>query len=184
MGWVGRIGSGIQRLRESGIGSGIRGLHAGIRGVQCRDPRDGCRHPTAKCRGQRVQCRDPRDGCRDPTAESVCAPSPHAAASLGFEANTPFLFGLGNLPGAESIGLFANEPANALSLPTWAIHFSSVFEWLFAMQVRPDTGCAEWRGVRSGGECGVAGSAGQVRGLGAAGESGGRGVCGESRGEG
>ena len=27
------------------------------------------------------------------------------------------------------------EPENALSVPTWAIHFSSVFEWMFAMRL-------------------------------------------------
>ncbi len=27
------------------------------------------------------------------------------------------------------------EPENALSVPTWAIHFSSVFEWIFAMKL-------------------------------------------------
>jgi hypothetical protein len=50
------------------------------------------------------------------------------------EAHTPFLAGIGNLPASfiASLGLHA-EPVNALSIPTWAIHFSSVFEWVFAM---------------------------------------------------
>ena len=35
---------------------------------------------------------------------------------------------------AEAAGvLVREEPANALSLPTWAIHVSSVIEWVAAM---------------------------------------------------
>lgn len=54
--------------------------------------------------------------------------------SIGFEQHSAFLFGLGNL-GSNPLDTLsvAAEPANALSIPTWAIHFSSVFEWLFAM---------------------------------------------------
>ena len=53
-----------------------------------------------------------------------------------FGAHDPFLFGAGALPDALTSGaLFALEPDNALSVPTWAIHFSSVFEWLFAMNL-------------------------------------------------
>jgi len=57
-----------------------------------------------------------------------------AGPALGLEQHTPFLGGLGNL-GENPLGAFAAaaEPENALSIPTWAIHFSSVFEWLFAM---------------------------------------------------
>jgi hypothetical protein len=54
--------------------------------------------------------------------------------SAGFEQHSAFLFGLGNLESNPLDALsVAAEPANALSIPTWAIHFSSVFEWLFAM---------------------------------------------------
>lgn len=54
--------------------------------------------------------------------------------AVGFEAHTPFLAGIGNLPASFISGLgFHAEPANALSIPTWAIHFSSVYEWMFAM---------------------------------------------------
>ncbi len=59
-----------------------------------------------------------------------------AGPSLGFEQHSAFLFGIGNLaenPLAGVLDGVHTEPANALSLPTWAIHFSSVFEWLFAM---------------------------------------------------
>lgn len=49
--------------------------------------------------------------------------------------HTPFLAGIGNLDGMyEQLPFVShNEPANALSIPTWAIHFSSVFEYMVAM---------------------------------------------------
>jgi len=79
----------------------------------------------------------------------VCA----SGTSLGFQADTPFFFGLGNLP-ADALGFMSNEPSNALSLPTWAIHFSSVFEWLFAMQLvwnfASVTGNEKWKGLTWG----------------------------------
>jgi len=44
-----------------------------------------------------------------------------------------------------------SEPVNALSIPTWAIHFSSVFEFLFAMGIIWDysktTGNEAWKGL-------------------------------------
>mmetsp|Transcript_3089 Transcript_3089/g.4382 ORF Transcript_3089/g.4382 Transcript_3089/m.4382 type:complete len:446 (-) Transcript_3089:336-1673(-) len=51
-----------------------------------------------------------------------------------FDAHTPFLAGIGNLD-LSTLNLAYEEPANALSIPTWAIHFSSVFEWIFAMRL-------------------------------------------------
>ena len=73
-----------------------------------------------------------------------------AGPQLGFEQHSAFLFGLGNLdanPLASIVSVNA-EPANALSIPTWAIHFSSVFEWLFAMgmvnQYAKATGNDKW----------------------------------------
>ena len=48
----------------------------------------------------------------------------------------------------------ATDPVNALSVPTWAIHFSSVFEWLFAMSViwrfSQVTGNEKWKGMTWG----------------------------------
>lgn len=47
-----------------------------------------------------------------------------------------------------------SEPANALSIPTWAIHSSSVFEWLFAMNLvwnfSENTGNEKWKGLTWG----------------------------------
>lgn len=83
----------------------------------------------------------------------VCA----SGTSLGFGAHSPFLFGLGDLPPdvVSSLPFVTHaEPANALSLPTWAIHFSSVFEWLFAMQLvwkyAEVTGNEKWKGLTWG----------------------------------
>jgi len=74
-----------------------------------------------------------------------------AGPTLGFEQHSAFLSGLGNLDANPLDGLLgvAMEPANALSIPTWAIHFSSVFEWIFAMgmvnQYAKATGNDKWR---------------------------------------
>lgn len=83
----------------------------------------------------------------------ACALGP----SLGFERHSPFLFGLGDLPTDITTSLpwvIHNEPANALSIPTWAIHFSSVIEYLFAMnlvwQFAESTNNPTWKGLTWG----------------------------------
>ncbi|CAN4127448.1 unnamed protein product [Withania somnifera] len=47
-----------------------------------------------------------------------------------------------------------NEPSNALSLPTWVIHVSSVVEWITAMalvwQYGEKSGNASWKGLSWG----------------------------------
>lgn len=47
-----------------------------------------------------------------------------------------------------------SEPANALSLPTWAIHVSSVVEWITAMalvwQYGEKSGFESWKGLSWG----------------------------------
>ena len=61
-----------------------------------------------------------------------------AGPTLGFEGHSAFLFGAGNLDAAtvSSLPWVSHvEPANGLSIPTWAIHYSSVFEYLFAMSL-------------------------------------------------
>jgi len=77
--------------------------------------------------------------------------------SMGFEQHSAFLFGAGNLGENPLAGVFDSvraEPINALSIPTWAIHFSSVFEWLFAMgfvsQYAQATGNERWRWLTYG----------------------------------
>jgi hypothetical protein len=76
---------------------------------------------------------------------------------IGFEQHSAFFFGLGNLESnpLEGILPFARaEPVNALSIPTWAIHFSSVFEWLFAMGMvwtyAKATGNEKWKWLTYG----------------------------------
>jgi hypothetical protein len=80
-----------------------------------------------------------------------------AGTSLGFEAHSPFLFGLGDLDAATTMGLpwvTHNEPVNALSIPTWGIHFSSVIEYVFAMslvwQYSKVTNNPTWKGLTWG----------------------------------
>ena len=77
--------------------------------------------------------------------------------SLGLGGHTPFLFGLGNLPSdwVQSLPFVTHaEPINALSIPTWAIHFSSVFEYLFAMNLvwnyAETTKNPSWKGLTWG----------------------------------
>eukprot|EP00559_Dactyliosolen_fragilissimus_P005900 CAMPEP_0184862384 /NCGR_PEP_ID=MMETSP0580-20130426/6855_1 /TAXON_ID=1118495 /ORGANISM="Dactyliosolen fragilissimus" /LENGTH=603 /DNA_ID=CAMNT_0027360229 /DNA_START=47 /DNA_END=1858 /DNA_ORIENTATION=- len=74
-----------------------------------------------------------------------------------FQAHSAFLFGLGNLPSDFVTNLpwvIHSEPVNALSIPTWAIHFSSVFEFLFAMDIiwnyAETTGNEKWKGMTWG----------------------------------
>eukprot|EP00316_Scyphosphaera_apsteinii_P012270 CAMPEP_0119310564 /NCGR_PEP_ID=MMETSP1333-20130426/19642_1 /TAXON_ID=418940 /ORGANISM="Scyphosphaera apsteinii, Strain RCC1455" /LENGTH=406 /DNA_ID=CAMNT_0007314773 /DNA_START=98 /DNA_END=1318 /DNA_ORIENTATION=+ len=73
-----------------------------------------------------------------------------AAAGGTLGEHTAYLGGLGNLPdGLWTIG-FA-EPANALSVPTWVIHVSSLLEWLVAMglvwRIGVVSGNGRWKGL-------------------------------------
>jgi hypothetical protein len=77
--------------------------------------------------------------------------------SIGVEGHSAFLFGLGDLPAdvtAQLPWLAHTEPVNALSIPTWAIHFSSVLEYLFAMNLvwkySATTGNESWKGLTWG----------------------------------
>ncbi|XP_052153826.1 uncharacterized protein LOC127771922 isoform X1 [Oryza glaberrima] len=53
-----------------------------------------------------------------------------------------------------ALAALAAEPANALSLPTWAVHVSSVAEWVTAMALVWDygerTGLKGWKGLSWG----------------------------------
>lgn len=72
---------------------------------------------------------------------------------LGSEAHTPFLGGIGGL-GADTVPAAATEPINALSLPTWLVHWSSVFEFILAMSLAwryaQVTGNEKWKGLAWG----------------------------------
>jgi hypothetical protein len=66
-----------------------------------------------------------------------------------FGAHEPFLGGLGALPIGQDI-----EPVNALSIPTWIVHWSSVCEFILAMKLATvyaeKTGDEKWNGVAWG----------------------------------
>lgn len=55
---------------------------------------------------------------------------------------------------ASSLQLQLHEPSNALSLPTWAVHVSSVAEWVIAMalvwQYGDKSGYQAWKGLSWG----------------------------------
>jgi hypothetical protein len=68
----------------------------------------------------------------------------------GAQVHTAWLGGVGNLP----VSLWPAEPVNALSIPTWIIHTSSLVEWLVAMglawRYADVTSRPEWKGVTWG----------------------------------
>lgn len=74
------------------------------------------------------------------------------------DGHTPFLGGIGNIPidflQSNYAWITHNEPINALSIPTWMIHFSSVFEYLLAMsliwQYSTATQNEKWKGLTWG----------------------------------
>jgi len=84
---------------------------------------------------------------------AICATGPKLFA----DGHTPFLFGVGGFP-SDQVTRFPwvnhVEPINALSIPTWAIHFSSVFEYVFAMglvwEFAKTTGNERWKGLTWG----------------------------------
>jgi Protein of unknown function (DUF2499) len=86
---------------------------------------------------------------------ALCAAGP---TLLGFDVHSAFAFGLGDLPQDFVMSnlnwISHSEPDNALSIPTWAIHFSSVFEYLFAMnlvwQYADATENQKWKGLTWG----------------------------------
>jgi len=73
---------------------------------------------------------------------------------FGFGAHTPFLGGIGDLPSSALPSFLHSEPVNALTIPTWAIHFSSVYEWIFAMglvwKYAEVSGNEKWKGLTWG----------------------------------
>ena len=73
-----------------------------------------------------------------------------AGQAVGLGVHAPFLGGVGDLTaGAWGVGF--SEPENALSLPTWVIHVSSLLEWLVAMglvwRIGLVTGNPRWQGL-------------------------------------
>ena len=75
----------------------------------------------------------------------------------GFTAHTPFLAGVGDVPAAAAAAAAAGwhvEPANALSVPCWVIHWTSLVEFLvamgFAWRYADVSGKPRWRGLTWG----------------------------------
>jgi hypothetical protein len=76
---------------------------------------------------------------------------------LGAEAHTGFLLGVGDLSPEAAMALpwvSHTEPVNALTIPTWFIHFSSVLEFLVAMELvwkfSEATDNEKWKGLTWG----------------------------------
>jgi len=78
----------------------------------------------------------------------------------GLAVHSPFLGGVGDLPPSLVTSVVVDtlgghpEPPNALTVPTWVIHVSSLVEWLVAMgmvwKYADQTGNEKWRGVTWG----------------------------------
>lgn len=98
---------------------------------------------------------------------AVAAEETRVAGSLAagaVEGTTPTTTSLSYLLASLPASVFFDpphpEPANALSLPTWAIHVSSVAEWVVAMNLfwrlggvpagAPGGGVPQWRGMSWG----------------------------------
>ncbi|CAM9592378.1 unnamed protein product [Chrysoparadoxa australica] len=75
------------------------------------------------------------------------------ATFLGFGPHTPFLGGIGDLP-ASAVTWGHPEPINALSIPCWIIHWSSLIEYLVAQdlawQLAEETGQERLKGLTWG----------------------------------
>ena len=74
--------------------------------------------------------------------------------TFAFETHSQLLGGFGNLSSSWTSRLpwtIHAEPKNALSVPTWIVHFSSVYEYLFAMNlIWKFASCTEnttWKGL-------------------------------------
>ena len=74
----------------------------------------------------------------------------YATAGGSLDGHTPFLGGLGDLP-PDILPFTFVEPPNALSIPTWVVHVSSLLEWLVAMglvwRIGDASGNPRWKGL-------------------------------------
>ena len=86
---------------------------------------------------------------------AVAAEDTRVAGSLASTSSLPAFDLLASLPVPSIFDPPHPEPANALSLPTWAIHVSSVAEWVVAMNLfwklgGVPGGVPQWRGMSWG----------------------------------
>ena len=77
----------------------------------------------------------PLRGAAIATALLVAAFCASGVGTFGLGPHAEFLGGLGALPAEVVASLPHAEPDNALSIPTWAVHVSSVAEFIFAMNL-------------------------------------------------
>lgn len=99
----------------------------------------------------------PQRLCRNVIAAFRSATSSTTSAAHGL-AVLPAVLAMTGLsiahPAAASALTIHTEPANALSLPTWAIHVSSVMEWVAAMALMwkyaEVSGNPHWKGMTWG----------------------------------
>jgi len=68
-------------------------------------------------------------------AATVAAFCANGVGTFGLGPHDGFLGGIGALPAEAVAGLAHAEPENALSIPTWAVHVSSVAEFVFAINL-------------------------------------------------
>jgi hypothetical protein len=91
---------------------------------------------------------------RQPHESAAAAPATPAAATAAAAAAVCLLAALPLPPPAAAALQVLAEPANALSLPTWAIHVSSVAEWVIAIALfwryAEVTGNQTWKGLSWG----------------------------------
>ncbi|KAG2487584.1 hypothetical protein HYH03_013863 [Edaphochlamys debaryana] len=105
-----------------------------------------------RCRAQATERRDALAEC---TPSTSCPERPSLAAGGALLAAAAVATTSGLLwPEAASALTIHTEPANALSLQTWAIHVSSVLEWVTAMglmwRYAEVTGNPRWKGMAWG----------------------------------
>lgn len=80
------------------------------------------------------QAADGSSGPADtPSSSSSSSSQPLLAAAAGLAAAAAFTVVGSPVAGAQLALEMHAEPANALSLPTWMVHVSSVVEWVVAM---------------------------------------------------
>lgn len=79
------------------------------------------------------QAPDGSSGPADTPSSSSSGSQPLLAAAAGLAAAAAFTVVGSPVAGAQLALEMHAEPANALSLPTWMVHVSSVVEWVVAM---------------------------------------------------
>ncbi|KAI7843916.1 hypothetical protein COHA_002458 [Chlorella ohadii] len=114
--------------------------------------------PTAQQQQQEQQQQDPQQQASANGSDSPDMPSsssrPLLVAAAGVAAAAAFTVVGSPVAGAQLALELHAEPANALSLPTWMVHVSSVVEWIVAMgliwRYGEVSGNPRWKGLSWG----------------------------------